>query len=140
MGSMMSDAPNQRTDSPTTAQLTELAEVLDAEVIANRLTKSPDGYGLPEWIYRGVIKDIVGQRFGFLTVLNLTGIRPHNTRRLRTWLCRCDCGTELLVDGARLRSGNTKSCGCLRRESARTRSRYREARGLFAPLAENANV
>lgn len=32
------------------------------------------------------------------------------------WLCQCDCGNEVTVSGNRLRSGNTKSCGCLRRE------------------------
>lgn len=34
------------------------------------------------------------------------------------WLCRCDCGSEVRVSGTRLRSGHTKSCGCLQREKA----------------------
>ncbi len=32
------------------------------------------------------------------------------------WLCRCDCGTEIEIAGSNLRSGNSASCGCLRRE------------------------
>lgn len=28
------------------------------------------------------------------------------------WLCRCDCGEEVVVNGSRLKSGHTKSCGC----------------------------
>jgi len=32
------------------------------------------------------------------------------------WLCQCDCGNEVTVSGNNLRSGNTKSCGCLLRE------------------------
>ena len=32
------------------------------------------------------------------------------------WLCKCICGNEIVVDGRRLRTGNTKSCGCLKQE------------------------
>lgn len=35
------------------------------------------------------------------------------------WLCRCECGTELIVYGAHLRTGKVKSCGCLRSETVR---------------------
>ena len=28
------------------------------------------------------------------------------------WKCECECGNIAIVDGTRLRSGNTKSCGC----------------------------
>src|SRR5699024_11157121 len=31
-------------------------------------------------------------------------------------LCQCDCGNEAVIDGYRLRSGSTQSCGCLQRE------------------------
>jgi len=31
-------------------------------------------------------------------------------------LCRCDCGEHRVVRPSDLRSGNTRSCGCLRRE------------------------
>lgn len=61
--------------------------------------------------------DITGQRFGRLTVLGSAG-RGEN-RKLR-WLCVCDCGRETVVGSAyHLRSGNTKSCGCLRKDVAR---------------------
>ena len=29
------------------------------------------------------------------------------------WLCKCQCGNELIVSASNLKSGNTKSCGCL---------------------------
>ena len=29
------------------------------------------------------------------------------------WLCKCECGTEKIINGYHLRSGHTKSCGCL---------------------------
>ena len=30
------------------------------------------------------------------------------------WKCRCSCGNEIIVQGIKLRNGNTKSCGCVR--------------------------
>lgn len=32
------------------------------------------------------------------------------------WLCQCDCGNTIITRGSHLRSGRTKSCGCLHRE------------------------
>jgi hypothetical protein len=53
--------------------------------------------------------DLIGQKFGKLTVLE----RAENTDQGKTqWLCRCDCGKELVVIGNNLRSGGTESCGC----------------------------
>jgi hypothetical protein len=36
----------------------------------------------------------------------------------RRWLCKCDCGKSCVVRAATLRSGSTRSCGCLQRERA----------------------
>jgi hypothetical protein len=59
-------------------------------------------------------KDLTDRRFGKLTVLLRD---PHKTKYSRPqWLCRCDCGAELSVWSASLLSGNTKSCGCRRRD------------------------
>lgn len=56
------------------------------------------------------IKDLTGQRFGRLTVVEKTD----NTYQNNTiWHCVCDCGNEIDVIGRSLTSGNTKSCGCL---------------------------
>jgi hypothetical protein len=56
--------------------------------------------------------DIKGQKFGRLTVLQRA---DNDKRRNVMWLCQCDCSsrTKLIVRGHSLRSGNTKSCGCL---------------------------
>lgn len=69
------------------------------------------------------LNDITGQRFGRLTVIALhsrgRGKPPrHNT----LWLCRCNCGHDVVVDGANLRTGNTQSCGCLWNERIRKAS------------------
>lgn len=48
-----------------------------------------------------------GQRFGALTVIR----RAPRTHRHADWICRCDCGTECVKRGFRLRQGRVKSCG-----------------------------
>lgn len=58
------------------------------------------------------VKDLTGQRFG-----KLTAVRPTEKRASTSiiWECLCDCGNTTFVPGNNLRSGNTKSCGCLRK-------------------------
>lgn len=60
--------------------------------------------------------DMTGQRFGRLVVTSCAG-RQHN--RKYKWNAVCDCGALVCTDGGDLRSGVTKSCGCLQREKAR---------------------
>jgi len=58
------------------------------------------------------LQDLSGQKFGRLTVLRRDGeIKP--TR----WVCLCECGKEYSSTAGHLKSGNIKSCGCLRHES-----------------------
>lgn len=61
-------------------------------------------------------EELKGMKFGKLTVLKLG--RRSGSGRGSFWLCRCDCGRELEVHAHKLKSGHTKSCGCLQRESA----------------------
>lgn len=56
--------------------------------------------------------DLIGQRFGRLTVVAKTANSHHQQSR---WVCSCECGREVVVLGHLLRSGNTMSCGCSRR-------------------------
>ncbi len=58
--------------------------------------------------------DLTGQRFGRLTVLRRAG---KSASRHTLWGCLCDCGQGVTVIGRDLRSGHTKSCGCLQREA-----------------------
>lgn len=53
-------------------------------------------------------------RFGRLTAEYPTEHRDHKGSIY--WRCRCDCGKETEVTADSLLSGNTKSCGCLRKE------------------------
>ena len=57
-----------------------------------------------------MLSDIIGKRFGRLTVL---AHEQHNI-----WLCECDCGQYCYARTGTLKSGEKKSCGCLRKETA----------------------
>jgi len=57
--------------------------------------------------------DLTGRRFGRLVVIGEHGRDKWNQA---IWACRCDCGNETNVVGGSLRNGNTKSCGCWRKD------------------------
>jgi len=61
---------------------------------------------------RSVI-DMTGKGFGRLTVSRQAGF---NRSGEALWLCVCSCQSELKVSGNNLRSGNSQSCGCLKKE------------------------
>jgi hypothetical protein len=55
-------------------------------------------------------KDITGQTFNQLTAIEPAG-KTVDGKAL--WLCKCSCGQMTIVQGRYLRSGHTRSCGCL---------------------------
>ncbi len=59
------------------------------------------------------LTDLTGRRFGRLIVLNR---HTENKRGKPVWVCKCDCGNITCVPGSYLTRGNTKSCGCFRRD------------------------
>lgn len=64
------------------------------------------------------IIDLTGQRFGRLVVIKRSDdkILPCGQKQI-CWLCRCDCGKEIVVRGSALRQSHTKSCGCISAEN-----------------------
>lgn len=58
-----------------------------------------------------ITKDIKGQRFGKLTVLERD--LDNQTYEGAFWKCQCDCGNIITTSGKNLRLGHTQSCGCL---------------------------
>jgi hypothetical protein len=77
-------------------------------------------------------------RFGRWTVIAPAG---RDRRNNDVYLCRCDCGTQRLVIGFSLRSGRSRSCGCLHREmtAARNRERVRIRSPRTAPKGKGAS-
>ena len=62
--------------------------------------------------------NLVGKRFGRLTVIEKA--ESYNTPskgNIARYLCQCDCGNIKNVRASSLKSGRTKSCGCLEEES-----------------------
>lgn len=55
------------------------------------------------------VKDETGKRYGRLVVIERAGSTSNG---IALWKCKCDCGNEVVVQGAHLRSGHTVSCGC----------------------------
>lgn len=63
------------------------------------------------------VKDLLGQKFNRLTVVGYAF-----TKRMAYWKCICDCGKEKTIQGYSLTTGNTKSCGCLRKNRTKGRT------------------
>lgn len=66
--------------------------------------------------------DLAGKTFGWLTVLRKSDQRK-NKKIL--WECKCECGNTVLVRGASLIKGETKSCGC--RQDIKAKENYAKA-------------
>lgn len=64
-----------------------------------------------EKISKAITKNIIGQQFGKLIVLEQTSERQCGAI---IWKCKCECGTIAYVSTGNLKSGHTKSCGCER--------------------------
>lgn len=62
------------------------------------------------------LKDMTGKRFSRLTVLCRASNGICCGKKVTKWLCKCDCGKTIIVEGHSLRREKTKSCGCLNNE------------------------
>ncbi|SDF90255.1 transcriptional regulator [Marvinbryantia formatexigens DSM 14469] len=67
----------------------------------------------------GKSKNLVGQRFGHLTVLEKT---PERFCGYVVWRCRCDCGRETLANTKYLQRGTATDCGCILKNAPRGRN------------------
>lgn len=80
--------------------------------------------GGPPTVKHRRIRSIALQRFGRLyvkeRVVNIENYRV-KPKKCSWWRCQCICGNIAIVSKDALVSGNTRSCGCLRSDSARTR-------------------
>lgn len=65
-------------------------------------------------------KNIIGQRFGRLVAIAPTAARKRGSV---VWICKCDCGKEVLMSLSVIQCKTTKSCGCLRKENAAKRAK-----------------
>ena len=57
--------------------------------------------------------DMTGKKCGRLTVIERG---KNNSQGRACWVCKCECGKIITVDGISLRNGHTQSCGCYQRD------------------------
>lgn len=62
-----------------------------------------------------VADEMVGKTFGSLLVVKRLEKNPNLASRCIRYLCKCNCGKEVEVNGNSLRTGHTTSCGCSRK-------------------------
>ena len=63
-------------------------------------------------------KYMIGKKFGML--LGEKETEERSKSGTIKYICNCDCGNTVTVDGTSLRNGNTKSCGCLQKSLAKS--------------------
>lgn len=67
-------------------------------------------------------ENLLGRRFGRLSVQSLAGKIMECGISRYCWLCLCDCGENAVVKARALKNGTTKSCGCFQSEGVSVRN------------------
>jgi len=73
-------------------------------------------------------KNLIGNKYGQLLVLEEAGFTTHLAIRQMRWKCLCDCGGTKVVTSLGLKSNHTRSCGCLHIKSSSERTTKRNYR------------
>lgn len=60
------------------------------------------------------LKDLIGQQFGELKVIDRAEKPKYIKDRSAYWKCLCSCGNEVIYSGHTLKIGKANSCGCLK--------------------------
>lgn len=74
--------------------------------------------------------NLIGQKYGMLTVIEEALKNPNRKSRALLWRCRCDCGNETIVSSNALRTGGTVSCGCLNSKNEMIIKNYLNSIGI----------
>ena len=61
-----------------------------------------------------------GQKFNRLTAIKFVEMRGKSRQY---WLFKCDCGNKKIISVGNVKSGQIKSCGCLRKKHGMTKTR-----------------
>lgn len=69
----------------------------------------------------GTKKELSGQKFGRLTVLEKDGSSASAAKQHR-WICECDCGKKVSIPQSKLLKGEKTDCGCEKEKSLNPRA------------------
>lgn len=78
-------------------------------------------------------EDLTGLKLGRLAV---TRLDEEKSKKRPVWICTCECGEKPSVRADALKSGVSKSCGCLAREVASKTERGRRVNGIHSTKHE----
>lgn len=93
----------------------KICPICGKEFLSTRsILSKRDKYCSKECSYKAKIKDLTGQRFGKLTVIEYKG---SNKGTGSLWLCKCDCGNEKIITSRNLLNKTCKSCGCYSKDN-----------------------
>ena len=70
----------------------------------------------------GKFRDLTGEKFNMLTVIEQTGRDAYGKI---LWRCQCDCGNETVTHGRDLVNGHCKSCGCIKNADRCENGKYK---------------
>lgn len=77
--------------------------------------------------FRPKFIDLTGRRFGRWLVISQAPAQD-----MTSWLCRCECGVEKVIQGVGLKNGRSTSCGCSKVRHSSTGTRlYRIWQGML---------
>ena len=80
-------------------------------VLRNELSRGRTSCGCER--YEKIREDLTGKRFGRLEAVKLVVLdKPTRNGIIHGWLCKCDCGNEVVCTSKQLNSGKKTSCGC----------------------------
>ena len=83
-------------------------------------------------------KNLIGEKFGRLTVIEKTEKRTENG--VIIWLCKCSCGNYKEVSGRDLKDGFVSSCGCLATERSKRNIQKAIKKHLDSHIVEGTNL
>lgn len=110
---------------------------IDYQKLKNRTTLSC-GCLRNEKVFNVNFVDLVGQKYNRLTFIRYLEEGERKTNGYN-WICKCDCGNFIHANASKVKSGHTKSCGCLEKEfveNINKKYKYRDKRlyGIFRAM------
>ena len=64
----------------------------------------------------GKLRDLTGQKFGHLLVLERAEDKIYKSKKAVCWKCKCNCRNIVIVQSSNLVTGNSTNCGCIRKK------------------------